>query len=290
MFRHISIIGVGLVGGSLGLALKRAGFAGRIVGCDRKEVLEGARKLGAIDEGLPDLSQALAGADLVILAAPVCVIVDLLYKMKDAVSPSALVTDVGSTKGVICNRAREALPDGPLFLGGHPLAGSEQSGFEHADAALFDGTHYLLTPHSPDDLSDARVKAFSELIHKIGAMPFVTDSRTHDRAMALLSHLPQLLSTGLAGLVAERSEGDFLPLEMAAAGFRDMTRLAESPYSVWRDICLTNTENLRDVLDLMIHKLESLKHNLSARELERDFGVAQGLRNKLNRSQPAGDN
>ena len=284
MFNRISIVGVGLVGGSWGLSLKRAGFGGRIAGCDRKEVLESARKLGAIDEGHTELSPSLHRADLVILAAPVRVIVDLLYRIKNAVSPSALVTDVGSTKGVICNRARKALPDGPLFLGGHPLAGSEQSGIGHADAALFDGTHYLLTPHSPDELSDARVKAFSDLIHKIGATPFVTDSRTHDRAMALLSHLPQLLSTGLAGLVSERREGDFLPLEMTAAGFRDMTRLAESPYSVWRDICLTNTENLREVLDHMIHKLESLKNHLSDRELERDFEVAHGLRKKLNRS------
>ncbi len=283
MFQHISIIGVGLIGGSLGLAFKQAGLEGHIVGCDREEILERARKLGAIDEGLPDLSRALAGADLVILAAPACAIIDLLYRIKDKVSSLALITDVGSTKKVICSRAQDVFPKGPLFLGGHPLAGSEQSGIEHADASMFNGTHYLLTPQSQNDLSDRRVKALSELIKKIGATPFVTDPNTHDRAMALLSHLPQLLSTGLAGLIAERSEGDFLSLEMTAAGFRDMTRLAKSPYSVWRDICVTNTENLHEVLDLMIHKLESLKNHLSNRELERDFTIAQNLKDKLNR-------
>lgn len=283
MFQHISIIGVGLIGGSLGLALKQAGLEGHIVGCDREEILERARKLGAIDEGLPDLNRALAGADLVILAAPACAIIDLLYRIKDKVSSLALVTDVGSTKKVICSRAQDVLPKGPLFLGGHPLAGSEQSGIEHADASMFNGTHYLLTPQSQNDLSDRRVKALSELIKKIGATPFVTDPNTHDRAMALLSHLPQLLSTGLAGLIAERSEGDFLSLEMTAAGFRDMTRLAKSPYSIWRDICVTNTENLHEILDLMIHKLESLKNHLSNRELERDFTIAQNLKDKLNR-------
>ncbi len=280
-FQRVTIVGVGLMGGSFGLALKRAGFTGRIVGCDREEVLRRARRKGAFDDAVPEITYAVRGADLILLAPPVGSILDSLRQMKDHVSPSALVTDVGSTKKIICIRARETFQNAPLFLGGHPLAGRERSGIRNAVGSLFEGRRYMLTPNSPDDLNDPRVKAFSELIEKIGGKPFVTDPQTHDRAMALLSHLPQLLSTGLAGLIWDRTEEDFLPLEMAATGFRDVTRLAQSPYSVWRDICLTNQENIQDAIELMVQKLESLKLHLSDRELEREFKNAFTLRKKF---------
>ena len=269
------------MGGSFGLALKRTGFPGQIVGCDREEVLKQAINKGAIYRGYPELTEAIAEADLILLAPPVGTILDVLGKLKEKINPQALVTDVGSTKQIICTRGKLNFEKGPLFLGGHPLAGREHSGIDQAVATLFEGRRYLLTPNSPDDLTDPRVKAFSELIEKMGARPFVTDPQTHDRALALLSHLPQLLSSGLASLVTERSEEDFLPLEMAAAGFRDVTRLAESPYSVWRDICLTNQEYIREALELMIQKLDTLKLHLSDRELEREFANACKLRQKF---------
>ena len=269
------------MGGSFGLALKRTGFGGQIIGCDREEVLKRALAKGAIHRGYPELTPAVAGADLILLAPPVGTILDVLGKLKEKVNPQALVTDVGSTKQIICTRGKLNFEKGPLFLGGHPLAGREHSGIDQAEATLFAGRRYLLTPNSPDDLTDPRVKAFSELIAKMGARPFITDPQTHDRALALLSHLPQLLSSGLASLVAERGEEDFLPLEMAAAGFRDVTRLAESPYSVWRDICLTNQEYIREALELMIQKLDTLKLHLSDRGLEREFANACKLRQKF---------
>ena len=282
-FHRVSIIGLGLMGGSWGLALKKRGFAGVVAGSDRANVLETALAARAIDEGAEDPAAAVRGADLVVLAAPVGAILDLLSRLKPALSPGALVTDVGSTKRLICQRAREVFGDEPLFLGGHPLAGKELSGFENADAALFEGARYALTPLTPDHLADDRIKAFSALLESLGARPFLSDASAHDRAVAYLSHLPQLLSTGLSSLVAEQSADDFLPLELAASGFRDVTRLAESPYAVWRDICLTNIENIQSALELLIEKLEAVKLHLSDRELEREFKQAAKLRERLRR-------
>ena len=236
-----------------------------------------------MDEASEDVATVVRDADLVILAAPVGAILDLLPLLRRSVSPGVLVTDVGSTKRLICQRAREVLGESPLFLGGHPLAGKEGSGFEYADAALFENARYALTPSTPDHLSDGRVKAFCSLIESIGAHPFVCDASAHDRAVAYLSHLPQLLSTGLSSLIAEQSTEDFLPLELSASGFRDVTRLAESSYTIWRDICLTNIENIQSALESLIEKLEHVKVHLSDRELERDFKQAMSLREKLRR-------
>jgi prephenate dehydrogenase len=271
------------MGGSWGLALWKHGFAGRRVGFDRADTVRRALALGAIDEGAKDVAAAVRAADLVILATPVGAILELLPQLKASAAPRALVTDVGSTKRLICQRASEVLGDEPLFLGGHPLAGKERSGLEYADAALFEDARYVLTTLAPEHRADERVQAFSALLETLGARPYVSDASSHDRAVAFLSHLPQLISSGLAGLVADESAGGGLPLELAASGFRDVTRLAESPYSVWRDICLTNIENIQQALEAFIEKLESLKLHLSDRELEREFKQAAKLRAKLRR-------
>jgi prephenate dehydrogenase len=280
-FYRVSIIGLGLIGGSWGLALRERGVKARRVGADRPEVLERALAAGVVDEGSADPITAVRGADLIILATPVGMILDLLPQLKGVASPRALITDVGSTKRLICQRAREIFGDEPLFLGGHPLAGKERSGLKNASTALFDGARYVLTPLLPNHLADERVKAFSALVEKLGAKPFVTGASTHDRAVAFLSHLPQLVSTGLASMIAEQGAEDFLPLELAASGFRDVSRLAESPYNLWRDICLTNIENIQSALESLIEKLEAMKLHLSDRELERDFRQALKLREKL---------
>jgi prephenate dehydrogenase len=280
-FHRICIVGLGLVGGSWGLALKKCGTNARRVGFDRAEVLRRALALGVVDEGGADLPAAVRGADLIILATPVGVILDFLPRLKDQVSHQALITDVGSTKLAICRKAQELFGSNPLFLGGHPLAGKEKSGIQNAEAELFEGARYVLTPLTPDHLLDERVKAFSSLLEMLGARPFLSDALSHDRAVAFLSHLPQLVASGLASLIAEQSAQDFLPLELAGSGFRDATRLAESPYPLWRDICLTNVENIRAALDFLIEKLEAIKLHLSDRELEREFKQALELRARL---------
>jgi prephenate dehydrogenase len=278
----VAIVGLGLLGGSWGLALKKAGFTGRIVGYARRaETRARALRAGAVDEGFTDVTEAVHAADLVILATPVAVILDHLARLQPHFSPQALITDVGSTKRRICEQAAEHYAQQPLFLGGHPMAGKERSGIENADARLFENARYVLTPLTPEDLDDPRVQAFRALVVAIGARPLSSDPATHDLAVAYLSHLPQLLSSGLASLIEEKHAAEDLSLQLAATGFRDVTRLADSPYSVWRDICLTNTENIQMALDALIQKLESIRVHLGDRELEHEFLAAHRLRDKL---------
>jgi prephenate dehydrogenase len=279
-FERIAIVGLGLIGGSWALALKRRRIRAERVGCDRPSVLKRALAAGAIDRGSPNLATAVQNADLVILATPVGAILQELRLLKTCVSPRALVTDVGSTKRQICERARETLGAEPLFLGGHPLAGKESCGFKHADAALFKGAYYVLSPLAPADLRDRRVTAFKSLIRQIGARPYVADAAAHDHAIAFLSHLPQLVSTALASLIGERAGPSGIPLELSASGFRDMTRLAGSPYAIWRDICRSNSDNIGEALELLISKFEAMKRHLGNRKLERDFHRAQNLRGR----------
>jgi prephenate dehydrogenase len=280
-FKRVSIVGLGLLGGSWGLALKQNGFSGAVQGCDRGDVLQNALSQKVIDEGSEDPSRAVRDADLVILATPVAAILHLLPILQPAISAHALITDVGSTKRLICERASQIFRGAGLFLGGHPMAGKERSGLKHADASLFRNARYALTPLTPDDISDARVKAFAGLLTEMQALPFITDAGAHDRAVAFLSHLPQLMSTGLASLIAELCGQEFLPLELAGPGFRDVTRLAESPYPLWRDICLTNRENIQSALGSFIQKLEDMQTHLNDRELEHDFNEALRLRERL---------
>lgn len=278
-FERIAIIGTGLIGGSWGLALKNHGFHGVRIGCDRPDVLNCALILGAIDAAEEDPCRAAATADLVILAAPVGAVLDLLPRIKSALSTQSLVTDAGSTKVQICRRAAEIFDNDILFLGGHPLAGKERSGIANAEATLFEGARYAMVPLAQSHLEDARVKAFMALVASFGAQPFVTDAASHDRAVAYLSHLPQLLSTSLAALVAESR--DSLPIELAGAGFRDVTRLADSPYPLWRDICLTNLANIQEALRAFSARFEELSRHLSGDDLEQDFKEAAELRKKL---------
>ena len=279
-FQRVSIVGLGLLGSSWALALKENAFSGLVRGCDRPEVLERALALALINEAEEDPAEAVRDADLVILAMPVQAILDLLPNLEPAVSPHALVTDVGSTKRLICERAEQVFHGRSLFLGGHPMAGKARSGLEHAEASLFRNARYVLVPLNPDHLLDERVRAFSALLTELGALPFVTDAATHDRAVAFLSHLPQLISTGLASLIAEEST-EFLPLEFAGPGFRDLTRLAESPYPLWHDICTTNVDNIEAALASLIQKLDNMRLHLGDSELEHDFKKALETRERL---------
>ncbi|HEV2499534.1 MAG TPA: prephenate dehydrogenase/arogenate dehydrogenase family protein [Terriglobia bacterium] len=277
-FRRIAIIGTGLIGGSWGLALKRSGFGGVRVGSDSATVLRQALAAGAIDRAEEDPRRAVQGADLVILAAPVGAILQLLPQLQGAAAPGALITDTGSTKAMICRESKRIFGGSPLFLGGHPMAGRERSGVEYADEALFEDACYVLTPTSEDDLSDRRVIAFRDLAASLGARVLIMDAALHDQAVGWLSHLPQLASTALASVI-EAQPG--LPLDVAASGFRDATRLAESPYLLWRDICATNRENIRQSLDAFIAKLQTLRDHLADETLEREFEQAQKLRLRM---------
>ena len=280
MMQKVVIIGVGLIGGSFGLGLKSRGFTGRIAGVGRRVTLEKALARGAIDEAFEELGPALAGADLVLLAAPIMAILDLLERVRKGVPEGALVTDVGSTKSQIVERAAALYGDAPIFIGGHPMAGREKQGIEAAQADLFVGAPYVLTPWRITHLETAPAREFIHWIERLGALPVVMDAELHDQIVSWTSHLPQLAATALAATVAE-SLADLEDLRLSAGGLRDTTRLAESPYRVWRDICLTNTENLEAALSALIQKLEHLRENLRTRALEEEFRRARDLRARL---------
>ena len=268
----VAIIGVGLIGGSFGLALKKAGFTGTIVGASSEATLRTALARGVIDEAAP-LADAARGADLIYLAQPIGRILDTLHHVDGFVNPGTLITDAGSTKSAIVAAARKHIRRG-VFLGGHPMAGKEKRGVAEADADLFRGRTYVLTPHDPAALETPAAAEFLDWIKRIGALPVILNAEEHDRIVAFTSHLAQLASTALAATVAEHA-GDHLAV--AGPGLADTTRLALSPFELWRDILATNSSAIELALTAYIIKLEHLRDNLRTREIESEFEIASAL-------------
>ena len=276
-FRRAAILGTGLIGGSFALALRKYAPEIRVAGWDRPEVLREATARHALEEALSgDLAPALAGADLVYLALPIGVTLDLLTEIARHAPPGALVTDACSTKSRICRRAAELFTSGAFFLGGHPMAGKESNGIAHADADLFRGASYALMGDAAL-VRDSRVSAFASILERIGARPIWLDAERHDLAVALVSHLPQLASVALASLLHDEMDETGLPVTLAGPGLHDALRLAGSPYPLWRDIVLTNRENLAQALDALARRLDDLRENLASRELEVEFDAANEL-------------
>ena len=242
--------------------------------------MEKAVQRGAIDAGTSNLAEAVAGADVVYLSTPILNILELLEKLPALVKPEAFITDAGSTKAVICEKGMALFPGRPGFVGGHPMAGKETTGVDSADAELFQGARYALTPYSRHHLDPPVVREFVGWLDRIGARVMILDAEVHDEIVTWTSHLPQLVSTALAVAVMEnvRVPED---LELSAGGLRDASRLADSSYRVWRDICLTNTENLEQALTTFTQTLEHLRDSLKSRELEHLFEKSNDLRRKL---------
>jgi prephenate dehydrogenase len=294
-FKHVAILGTGLIGGSFGLALRKLRPRPRVVGWDKPDVLKRARERGAIDRGETDLARAVRGADLVYIALPVGAVLEHLPEIARAASPRALVTDTASSKRAICEQAAACFTVSALFLGGHPMAGKEISGVAAAEAKLFDGARYALirasagavaADSSAENLeNDSRVRAFVALLDKLGAQTLWLDAASHDRAAAFVSHLPQLLSVALAGVVRDQTDQTGLPLILAGRGLRESLRLAGSPYALWRDIVLTNSDNIDRALDRMSQAIENLRPLLRRRELEDEFAAAGELYKILRDSQ-----
>ncbi|MGB6429756.1 MAG: prephenate dehydrogenase/arogenate dehydrogenase family protein [Candidatus Acidiferrales bacterium] len=304
-FKRVAILGTGLIGGSFGLALRKLRPRPRVVGWDKPEVLKRARARGAIDRGETDLARAVCGADLVYIALPVGAVLEHLPEIARAASPRSLVTDTASSKRSICEQAAACFTGRALFLGGHPMAGKEISGVAAAEAKLFDGARYALirasaaaavepgraervaSPNSAERIAptDPRVRAFVALLNKLGAQTLWLDAASHDRAAAFVSHLPQLLSVALAGVVRDQTDQTGLPLILAGRGLRESLRLAGSPYALWRDIVLTNSDNIDLALDRMSQAIENLRPLLRRRELEDEFAAAGELYKILRDSQ-----
>ena len=261
-WNRVTVVGCGLVGASFALAAKRAGACARLAGWDvSAPALDQALGRGVVDEVDDAFSVGgVSSSDLVYLAMPVLQVIEFLRARARQIKPGAVVTDAASTKLEVCRAAGERARKDWKFVGGHPVAGSHQPGLAHARADLFEGAPYVLT--GVDDGSDPEaLAALEETLGLMGARVTQMSAREHDRAMALVSHLPQLVSGALAAAVGGRAEARTL-LGLAGAGYRDVTRLAASPWGVWRDIIATNPENVAAALDALLDKLADVRDEL----------------------------
>jgi prephenate dehydrogenase len=272
----LGIVGVGLIGGSIALAARRAWPTLHVKGVDRGPALDAARFLTAFDYVGDDLA-AVRDADLIVLAAPVRQNIAVLERLATLGDRAVLVTDTGSTKRATLEAAA-TLPGHVAFVGGHPLAGAARGGLELARADLFAGRPWLVTPGSSvrSDGDVARVTAFAAAL---GAAPRIMDAETHDRLFAYLSHLPQLAATALMHAVG-RAVGD--RIDLAGPGLADTTRLASSPAAIWQDICATNADDIRPAIDALITILAQLRDGLEdGGILETLFASAQEWRERI---------
>ena len=244
-----AIVGLGLMGGSLGAALKRRGLCHRVRGVARREsTLQRAKELGAIDEGSCELDDAVAQADVVVLATPVRATLELIPRLGGLLSSGCVLLDLGSTKSEVV-RAMESLPEHIEPIGGHPMAGKETSGIEALDADLFQGATFVLTP--PARTSEGTIALAEGLARALGAQPLFLSPERHDRLVAATSHLPYLTSIALVAQAAAGSAVDPTLWNLAASGFRDMSRLAASQVDMSLDTLLTNRENILAQLEAL---------------------------------------
>lgn len=252
-YQTICIVGMGLLGGSLGMALRRRRLAEHVIGVARRpESLARAWARGAIDEGYLAAPAAVAQADLTVLCVPVLSIASFLEALAPHLPAHGVVTDVGSTKAEITAAGERLLPD--RFLGGHPMAGSEQAGIEAARADLFEGAWWALTPGP----NAAPVEPLADLVQALGARPLVLPADEHDQAVAVTSHLPHAAAAALAGVVGDAFARNAVVPSLAAGSYRDGTRVAASSAELWRDVCLTNRGPLLEALQALQGRLDAV--------------------------------
>ena len=276
---RVAIIGLGLMGASLGMALRECGAAREVVGYDAAPgVAERAQERGAIDSACASLAEAVVGSDLVVLATPLLAMRDLLAEVAPLLAPETVVTDLGSAKASVVSWADALLPAPGQFVGGHPMAGSEQSGVEAARPDLYHGATWLLTP--TPRTSPAALQTVEQIVAALGAHRERLSLKQHDRAVALASHLPLIAASALTLAVAQ-SPGAPGAFAFAAGGFRDTTRVASGSPRMARDICLTNTAPLLDALDIYLDALHALREQIAAQDpaIEESFNAARDARN-----------
>jgi prephenate dehydrogenase len=297
----VMIVGTGLIGASVGLALRAYGFPGSIVGWDRSpDEAELARLRGAIDAVARDPLDAAARSDCILLATPVFGIVNWIDRLANVLRPGQLVTDVGSTKRAICERASRvfASPNSAHFLPGHPMAGKEVHGAAYADAELFRGAVWLFTPIQPEKAgatdeypAATKVQAWRDWVSRFGCRILDLAPQRHDEICAWASHLPQMLGTALAALFTDTfsdssgaGELENRAAQLRAIGGRamhEMTRLGGSPYSMWRDIAQTNDEAIAAALLALEQRLAFIRENLKQPGLREEFDRANRFRSRF---------
>jgi prephenate dehydrogenase len=286
---RLAIIGLGLIGGSLGLALKRAQLEElEIVGHDAEWGVNGrARKLGAIDREARSVTEAAEGTAVVVIATPILHVATVLEELAPVLAEGALVTDTASTKRDVMRWASELLPETVNFVGGHPIAGKEQSGLEAADAALFEGRPWAISASS--GASEQAVRTVENLVAAVGAHPVPIDPEEHDAYLAAVSHLPLLAATALFSLVSGSQAWPELAA-LAGPGFRDTTRLASTSPDLSHDLSLTNRDNLLHWLDRFGEELARLRRLIEdgkeQEELLKTFAKAQAARDAFTHGLP----
>ncbi len=264
-FRSIAIIGLGLIGGSMAKALRCSGYAGTLVGIDFNfETRQMAFKSGLFEVVSEKISELSFQVDLIILAVPLGKIKEALENGEKLIGPDTLITDVGSVKATVHDAVQEALKCKVNFIGGHPMAGSEQSGFINASALLFKDAYYFLTRGT--DVSEYQLASIRQLIKRVGAIPVLITPYEHDVLVAKLSHLPHLVACALISTFTKTLSPELL--KYAGGGFRDTTRIAMGDPTVWRDIFTQNKQEISLGIDGLIDELLTFKHLLMEEENE----------------------
>lgn len=284
MMERVAILGTGLLGTSVGLALRAAGFHGSIVGWNRsRDHAEKARQMGAIDRVAADPLIAARETQVVLLSVPIYATLDLMEQLASVLGPNHLVTDVGSTKAQITEAADRLFnaPERAGFLPGHPMAGKERGGADLADANLFRGAVWLFTDFPAwqrSSKSAALATNWREWVAAMGSRGIDLEPKRHDELVAWVSHLPQFTATALSALL-EQEVGDAPELkDVGGRALREMTRLGASPFSMWRDIAHTNTEAITAALEALEQRLAHIRENLRTPELRDEFDQANDFR------------
>ncbi|OGX29273.1 MAG: hypothetical protein A3F87_01835 [Omnitrophica WOR_2 bacterium RIFCSPLOWO2_12_FULL_51_24] len=278
IFRKVAIIGVGLIGGSIGEAIKRRGLADTVVGIGRRtSSIKEALMRSAVDEGTLDLRKGVRGADLVIIATPVSLIPKIAKKISGSLDEGCIITDVGSTKSEIVRSLERIVHKKAYFVGSHPLAGSEKRGVKFAQEGLFKGSIVIMT--KTNKTKKSALDKLNGFWKSLGVGRIVIKSpEEHDRIVAEISHLPHIAATAIVNTASDRS------LEFASSGFKDTTRIAASDPDIWRDICVTNRKQILKALERYernIVKLKKLIKNGSAAQLRKEFERSKARREKL---------
>lgn len=263
----LAIIGVGLIGGSIGMAAKARGLAGQVIGVGRDAAkLRRAQDLAAVDVFTTDLMGGVSQADMVIVCTPVLAIVPIIEAISKSLKEGAIVTDVGSTKSQITRQAEAAVPEGRHFVGGHPMAGSESEGVEAAVPYLFLDATYVVTP-----TENTHVNALDVLVRfaeRLGSNVVLMSPEQHDRSAAIISHLPHIISAALLKLAAEEQADSGQVFQLVAGSFRDLTRISDSPPWLWRDICISSQNVISDMIKRFEAMLETVRAKIESGDSE----------------------
>lgn len=272
---QIGFVGLGLIGGSIAKTIHRIYPNIKLIACEQNEdALQLAAEDGVISHGFTGLTEDFAACRYIFLCAPVQKNADFLAKLSDFAGKNCIITDVSSVKNAI----HEALPPrlAPFFVGGHPMTGSEKSGYSHATAYLLENAYYILTPTPETDTG--LVQEFQDFIRSLGAITMVLDYKSHDFITAAISHLPHILASSLVNLVQNIDNDDDTMKTVAAGGFRDITRIASSSPIMWQQICLTNREQILKLIDLFINSLMATRNLISASESQGLFDFFQSAK------------